>query len=249
MLRRHAAAHRLAVAALAFSLPMLAACGGAPVAVEAPAPVAPAPTEAPRAERRDGVAISGLMGTISAESVRDTLQLRQDRFLRCFTQRLDDVPMLGGTIELAFRVRVDGTVLWVYPRRSTVGDRDTERCVLDVASTARFRRPSGGEAEFRWPFEVGLADDVRPPLSWGPERVASPLAGARDLATRCRAPGAASTFAITAYVGQGGQVLAAGGASSDAVGLAAVDCVLASVRAWALPDPGPHPAKLTFDVR
>ena len=229
---------------------VVSACGGAPVETDEPAPTPRAQTQTqPPPERRDGVAITGLMGTISAEFVRDTLQLRQDRFLRCFTQRLDDVPVLGGTIELAFRVRLDGTVRWVYPRRSTVGDRETERCILEVASTVHFRRPNGGEAEFSWPFEVGLADDVRPPLNWGPERIATPLASAGDLGTRCRAPGTQSTFAVTAYVGAGGRVLAAGAAASDVDGLPAIDCVLDAVRGLRAPDPGAYPAKLTFDVR
>ena len=248
-MRHPALAIPLAAPAALLAAIVVSACGGAAVAPEEPAPAPRARVEAPPpAERREGVSISGLMGTISAEFVRDTLQLRQDRFLRCFTQRLDDVSVLGGTIELAFRVRVDGTVRWVYPRRSTVGDRETERCVLEVASTVHFRRPNGGEAEFSWPFEVGLADDVRPPLNWGPERIAAPLASANGLAARCRAPGTQSTFAVTAYVGSGGRVLAAGAAASDVDGLPAIDCVLEAVRAFQAPDPGAYPAKITFDV-
>jgi hypothetical protein len=251
-MRHLRSANRVALLSVLLLVGLVPACGGAPVATEEAPPTPPARgarAETPPAARRDGVAISGLMGTISAEFVRDTLQLRQDRFLRCFTQRLDDVPVLGGTIELAFRVRLDGTVRWVYPRRSTVGDRETERCILEVASTVHFRRPNGGEAEFSWPFEVGLADDVRPPLNWGPERLVSPLASARDLAARCRAPGTQSTFAVTAYVGAGGRVLAAGAAASDVEGLPAIDCVLDAVRGFAAPDPGAYPAKITFDVR
>jgi hypothetical protein len=249
-MRRSVLANSLGAPAALLAAVIVSACGGAPVATEEPTstPRAQPRAQTPPAERRDGVAISGLMGTISAEFVRDTLQLRQDRFLRCFTQRLDDVSVLGGTIELAFRVRVDGTVRWVYPRRSTVGDRETERCILEVASTVHFRRPNGGEAEFSWPFEVGLADDVRPPLNWGPERIAAPLASANGLAARCRAPGTQSTFAVTAYVGAGGRVLAAGAAASDVEGLPAIDCVLDAVRAFQAPDPGAYPAKITFDV-
>jgi len=202
-----------------------------------------------RDEPRDGVAISGLMGTISPDSVRDTLQMRQDRFLDCFVRRLDDVHVLGGTIELAFRVKVDGSVLWVYPKRSTVGDRETERCILGVASTVRFRRPNGGEAEFSWPFEVAPPDDVRPALSWTADHVAPLLAQNLDLGSRCRPAGSDVTFSITAYVAPGGAVLAAGGAPSAPHGVDSVDCVLDAVRAWPMPNPGPYPAKITFDIQ
>lgn len=202
-----------------------------------------------RDEPHDGLAMTGLMGTISADSVRDTLQMRQDRFLYCFTRRLDAVSVLGGTIELAFRVKVDGDVLWVYPKHSTIGDRETERCILEVASTAHFHRPRGGEAEFTWPFEVAPPDDVRPALSWMADRVAPQLARDADLGARCRPPGSHVTFSITAYVAPGGTVLAAGGASSDLGGVDAVDCVLDAVRAWSMPDPISYPAKITFDVQ
>lgn len=239
------------LALLLFFAASLAACGAA--AEEAPAEQTTAATQRDDGPRddgpRDGVAISGLMGTISSDSVRDTLQMRQDRFLDCFTRRLDDVNVLGGTIELAFRVKVDGTVLWVYPKRSTVGDRETERCILGVASTVRFRRPNGGEAEFSWPFEVAPPDDVRPALSWTPDRVAPLLAQNVDLASRCRPPGSDVTFSITAYVAPGGAVLAAGGAASDPNGVDAVDCVLDVVRAWPMPNPGSYPAKITFDIQ
>lgn len=242
---------RLAVclAAGAVTAHAVSACGGAAAEGETETTTVVARhDDEPRDEPRDGAAISGLMGTISADAVRDTLQMRQDRFLDCFARRLDDVRVLGGTIELAFRVKTDGTVLWVFPKRSTIGDRETETCILGVASTVHFRRPRGGEAEFSWPFEVAPPDDVRPPLTWAPDRVATLLAENLDLGSRCRPAGTSTTFSITVYVGQGGSVLAAGGAPSEYGGVAAVDCVLDTVRAWPMPNPGPYPAKITFDV-
>jgi len=240
---------RLALLLCFFAAP-LAACGAAAQETQTEeTTVATQRDDGPRDEPRDGVAISGLMGTISPDSVRDTLQMRQDRFLDCFMRRLDDVHVLGGTIELAFRVKVDGTVLWVYPKRSTVGDRETERCILGVASTVRFRRPNGGEAEFSWPFEVAPPDDVRPALSWTADHVAPLLAQNLDLGSRCRPAGSDVTFSITAYVAPGGAVLAAGGAPSALHGVDAVDCVLDAVRAWPMPNPGPYPAKITFDIQ
>ena len=226
-----------------------AACGGAGAADQDHTVVVAQHDDGRREEPHDGARMSGLMGTISAEGVRDTLQMRQDRFLSCFTHRLDDVSVLGGTIELAFRVRLDGGVRWVYPKRSTIGDRETERCILGVASSVHFRQPSGGEAEFTWPFEVAAPDDVRPAFDWTADRVAPLLAQHSDLGARCRPPGTDVTFSITAYIAPGGAVLAAGGAPSELGGLDAVDCVLDSVRAWSLPDPVSYPAKVTFDVQ
>lgn len=228
---------------------LVSACGGASTEQQSETTVVARRDDGPREEPRDGVAISGLMGTVSSESVRDTLQMRQDRFLACFTDRLEHVRVLGGTIELAFRVKVDGSVLWVYPKRSTIGDRETERCILGVAGSVHFRRPNGGEAEFSWPFEVAPPDDVRPPLSWTSDRVAPLLAQHLDLGSRCRPAGSDVTYSITAYVAPGGAVLAAGGAPSGPGGIDSVDCVLDMVRGWPMPNPGSYPAKITFDVQ
>src|SRR5690606_38221140 len=103
-----------------------------------------------RREREDGVQITGLMGTISREEVEDALNPRMPRFTRCFAQRLGDVEFLAGDIRMAFRISTEGTVLWVYPASSSIGDRETEQCVLGVARETRFPRPHGGEAEFAW---------------------------------------------------------------------------------------------------
>jgi hypothetical protein len=235
--------------AAAVGVSLSGACGGgaAEAETDTTATVA-ARDDGTRDEPSDGLAMTGLMGTISADAVRDTLQMRQDRFLYCFTRRLDAVGVLGGTIELSFRVKTDGSVLWVYPKRSTIGDRETERCILDVASTVRFRRPRGGEAEFTWPFEVAPPDDVRPPLNWTADRITPQLSQDAGLAARCRPPGSAVTFSITVYIAPGGAVLAAGGVPSELGGVDSVDCVLEAVRAWSMPDPVSYPAKITFDV-
>ena len=78
-----------------------AACGGAGAADQDHTVVVAQHDDGRREEPHDGARMSGLMGTISADGVRDTLQMRQDRFLSCFTHRLDDVSVLGGTADKA----------------------------------------------------------------------------------------------------------------------------------------------------
>ena len=123
------------------------------------------------ADEDESVAIEGLMGTISADAVDMAMQSRMSRFGGCFEQRWDDLDVLGGRILMAFRIRTDGSVLWVYPKESSVGDRETERCILDIAARIRFRRPRGGEAEFEYPLELDT------PSGRAPSRHLGPLAG------------------------------------------------------------------------
>lgn len=198
-------------------------------------------------EPDDGVQITGLMGTIGRDEVESALSPRMPRLMRCFEQRMGDVEFLSGNIRLAFRIRTDGTVAWVYPAQTDIGDRRAEQCVLEVARSTRFARPHGGEAEFTWGFGFDAPDDVRPPLSWAEDALGDRLlSGLGELARACNAQG---TFSVTAYIGRGGRVLAAGGSAPSAEAEPGLDCILSRVNGLSMPDPGSYPAKVTFAVR
>lgn len=195
-------------------------------------------------ERNDGVGVEGLMGTISAMAVQRALEPKIGRFFSCFSQRSRDVEVLGGRIVLAFRIRTDGSVLWVYPRESNIGDRETERCMLEVAANTQFSRPQGGEAEFAYPLELDTAEDVRPPTFWDSSRVMSNVERVRGEIVDC----GSGPFHVTVYVAPGGRVIAAGASTSEQTQSEALDCVADAVRGWAMPDPGSYPAKVSFDL-
>lgn len=224
---------------------VMAACGGAGEPAEQTASRDRTSGSEERRERDDGAQITGLMGTIPREAVEDALNPRMPRFMRCFEQRLGDVEFLAGDIRLAFRIHTDGTVAWVYPVETSVGDRQAERCVLDVARGTRFRRPSGGEAEFTWGFGFDAPDDVRPPLNWVADALGDRLRDVAEVARACSASG----YSVTAYIEPGGRVLAAGGSAPSADAEPALDCILERVRAWSMPDPGSYAAKVTFPVQ
>lgn len=194
-------------------------------------------------ERNDGVAIEGLMGTISQMAVQRGIEPKMGRFLACFTRRYGQVELLGGHIEMAFRVHTDGAVRWVYPRASTIGDRETERCLLETASSIQFSRPAGGEAEFSYPLDLDPPEDVRPPLEWDATRVAAEVESNASTVAAC-----GHGFSVTAYVDRGGRVLAVGASTSQQENAVNLDCVASAVSQWTMPDPGSYPAKVTFSL-
>lgn len=199
--------------------------------------------EDPEEERSDGSQITGLLGTIERDQVSAALEPRMGSFMRCFEQRMGELEFLSGEVQLSFRIREDGTVAWVYPSTTTVGDLAAERCVLDVARRARFPRPHGGEAEFSWGFAFDAPEDIRQPTPWEASRVGPTLlSGASDLASRCSARG----VRVTAYVSPGGRVLSAGASATSQEQLPALDCVIEAVRGLTMPDPGSYAAKVTF---
>lgn len=223
-----------------------AACGGGdePEAETTTAETHATSGEEREIERNDGVGVEGLMGTISAMAVQRALEPKIGRFFSCFSQRTRDVEVLGGRIVLAFRVRTDGSVLWVYPRESNIGDRETERCMLEVAANTRFSRPQGGEAEFSYPLELDTAEDVRPPTFWDASRVSSNVERVRGEIVDC----GSGPFHVTVYVAPGGRVIAAGASTSEQTQSDALECVADAVRSWSMPDPGSYPAKVSFDL-
>jgi hypothetical protein len=232
--------------ALAAALMLVAGCGGSDEAADDGALEEDTSGDEEAQEVNDGSSITGLMGTIRRDQVENTMNPRMDRLARCFSARMGAVEWLGGDIRLGFRVHTDGTVAWVYPIETNIGDRETEQCILDVAGRAHFPRPRGGEAEFTWGFGLDPADDIRPPLNWGEESLGD---RADDVAEVARDCGVHGDYAITAYVEPGGAVLAAGGSAPAAEQLETLDCVLEAVRAWEMPDPGSYAAKITFTVR
>lgn len=230
----------------------LAACGGS--AAEAP-PVEttsehdqPVHVQPERTEEHDEVSITGLTGHLSQQEITLGLEVKQERFLQCFANRLDAVDVLSGEIALTFHIDVQGHVAWVFAERSDLGDRETEQCIVGVAAGARFHRPHGGEAEFTYPLTFDLPDDTRPALNWTPQRIARVLEEQVGVSARCRPDGSTAAYTATMYVARGGTVLSVGVASSTYDGVGGLECVAEAVRAWQMPNPGSYPAKVTFEV-
>lgn len=192
----------------------------------------------------EGASITGLMGTIPARAVTETMNNRMSALARCFADRSDEVAFLEGDITMEFRVHTDGTVAWVYPAATTIGDRETEACILDVARAAHFPRPTGGEAEFSWGFGLEAASDVRLPITWTADHVTATIEANRSTIASCGRTG----FELTAYVSPGGAVLSVGGTAPDADALPALDCVVTAVRRWTMPNPGSYAAKVSFHL-
>lgn len=229
-------------ACVAFVAFQLTACGGEePPPETAPEPQASVGFERPR---QSGMEVSGLMGTIPERKILATLEPKLPKFQRCFFEGSREVEPIGGEIELYFHVNLQGEVVWVYPRKSTVGHRATEQCILTEAQRAKFPEPKGGDAaEIAWGFAFD-SSAPRAPLEWSASDIASPLAAAEDLAASC----GGGRFMVTAYVAPGGRVIGAGAAADSEASAANIDCVVQQVVGWTMPDPGSYPAKVSFEL-
>lgn len=225
-----------------------ASCGGG-----APPPAAPKADAAPKAapaKPKQQMAMGGQLGSLDEGKVNQTFATLVPRFGECLAQGSSRVEFLGGHVKFAIRVGLDGSAKWAYLSESTLGDRDTERCMLNIAKGARWPLPQEGEGQAQRAFDFDPSPDVRDAVPWGADRIAKALATARGklghCATQNRAPG---KYHATVYVQTNGSALSAGMASPDERGEpAAVDCMVDVIKGLKFPSPGSWPAKVMFDV-
>lgn len=223
----------------------LVACGGS-------TPPAEAPVETPPTQRArpSGPAFqaSQEIGALSEYDVQETFSRLQPKLLSCLEQGLEANELLEGGVRIKVRILHDGSVKWAYLTEATLGDRQTERCMLDVVKATRWPKPVGGpEGEAQGSFDFEASPDVRPALHWDDGQVASVLPQLRAKIDGC--PGAKGLYRITAYVNQQGKVMSAGVAPPDEEAEEASDCVVEAVKKLELSSPGSWPAKVTFELR
>jgi hypothetical protein len=190
---------RHAIFASSLLLGSLAACGGEPP----PKAPEPPPAEAPKPEAQ-GPVVQQELGSIDERAVTKKFDDLGAKFEACHTEGRARVEYLAGDVKVFLRVGKDGRVKYGYLEDSTVGDRDTEKCLLDVLSNADWPKPVGGEAEIRngfgWP-----AGAERAPSPWESDKVKGALDDAKHIAkvaSKCKG-GVSGEFKVTAYVEPG----------------------------------------------
>jgi hypothetical protein len=224
----------------------LASCGGSEPPAAAPSHEAPKMVERPKPKQR--LSMSGQLGSLDEGKVEDTFNRLLPRFGDCMTQGSSRVEFIGGHVKFFVRIALDGTAKWAYLSESTIGDRDTERCMLGVAKGARWPTPAEGEGQAQKAFDFDPSPDVRDAVPWGADRIARSLATARPKLGQCT-QGAPGRYKATVYVQTNGTTLSAGVATPDERGEAgAADCLVTVIKGMKFPSPGSWPAKVIFDV-
>lgn len=167
---------------------------------------------------------------------------------RCLDQGAERVEFIGG--EIAFFIKIDrsGRLSHAHAERSTLGDRSTERCMLDALRTRTWPPPKGGDTGLaRNSFDFDMQNDVRPPTEWDGTEVESTLSDLRTDIAECKAS-ARGSFTATMYVDTEGNALSVGIAPSDESGEQAADCLADVLGTAQYPSPGSWPAKVTFNL-
>ena len=227
---------------LACCLAGLPACGGPP-------PQAPEPAHAEEAPRvvKPALKMKSELGTVDPGAIKKAFSMLDSAFMECQKRAMGRVEVLSGGAKFFLRIGEDGSARYTYLEETDLGDRDTEKCLLDTVMGAQWPKPDGGEAEVRYGMELPL-QATRPASDWSPEKVSGALAKHGESLDRCKA-GASGTFRATMYVAPGGKVMAAGIAVTSRDGADKADCLAgALVKMKGLPSPGSWPAKVSFGL-
>jgi hypothetical protein len=196
------------------------------------------------------VEVRGIEGTLHNFDVRTTMEQKSREFAKCHEPRASRVPPLSGTIEFAIQVKSTGEVMQVDLNSSDLGDRQLERCFVDVIRAATFPRPNGGDAKVNYTMLLGPARKGREPEQWDADRVRriSSKHGA-DIIEKCELP-RGGAYTVTAYVNAQGRILAAGVTSRAPTESEQFDCIAESLRRWPMPRPSKKKfAKVTFPLK
>ena len=104
------------------------------------------------------------VGGLNEEKVDKTFQSALSDFQRCIDDGAKRVEFLGGSVSFLVKIDTHGKVDHAHLEKSTIGDRDTEKCMLDSLRAKRWPKPVGGEHGLaRKSFDFDPPNDVRAP--------------------------------------------------------------------------------------
>jgi len=233
----------LVAALLALAAP---GCGaGAPPPVEA-APAAPADDGSKH--RAAAPTVEGEIGGLDDTKVKRAFEHLSGQLTACFGKGAERIAYLAGDVRFVVRIAGDGSARWAYVKDSTLGDRDTEVCMLDVLKAASWPRPLGGEGLAENGFSFDAGGDERPPVAWSPDQLGPAYKRAKGALGKCRKQAGTRSIKATLYVDTDGKAKAVGVASADEKGDAAAGCVIDVLKALKLPSPGSYASKVSVTI-
>jgi hypothetical protein len=222
-----------------------AGCGGS---AQPPQASDPSVASDDRRSDRQGMAVGSEIGALDEEQVDDTFRKSLRELQGCLNAGAQRVEFIGGAVAFYIEVDQSGRLEHAHLERSSLGDRQTESCMLSALRGKAWPKPMGGEKGYaRKSFDFDPPNDVRPPTAWSETDIADVLGDLGQTISSCK-NGSSGSFQATMYVGTEGDVLGVGVTPPDGSGEASVDCLVEALRSATYPSPGSWPAKVTFSL-
>lgn len=230
-----------------FTVLLALACSAAPTRPAAPPPP-PARAEQPLQPSRPSMGASAELGGLderaAEQSFRDSLQGLE----ACIQDGVQRLEFIGGSIEFAVKVDSTSHAADVWAADSTLGERETEKCMFNALRSVAWPAPQGGVFGIaRNSFDFRPRRGVKVPAVWDAGKVSRVLARLDGRINECRGE-RSERLLITLYIGEGGKALGGGAASEGPIDEHAVDCIVEALLAADYPAPEQAPTKVRFQL-
>jgi hypothetical protein len=221
-------------------------CGGTSSQIKAADDVADAEETGGGSDcRQDGMEVAGLLGSVAQDEVERVFDRQMNTLLDCYTEVVEDLEEIEGSLEIALQVDPSGAVVEVYLPHSDLGSLEAESCILKKVSRFAFQRSGCGIAYVNKELSFEAPYDPVEPLNWGRVAVADTIYENAEDVERCLK--GETGIDIVIYVGKGGVVWSSGAAAESYSKLDAARCLAKACRGWAFKDPGDDLAKVRLN--
>lgn len=223
---------------LAFGLCSLVGCASAP-------PKPGVVDAAPRQDRVDTgpTSFESEIGGMNELAVEESFKALSRPIGRCFESGAERVEAIGGTFTVAFRVDRQGATRWAYMKASTIGDRATENCILEIVRNKTWPKPLSGEGLAQKTVDI---EPAKAPHVLDGKKASRTIHLAKARTAPCR-KGVRGAFLATAYLEPDGRVRTAGVAPPDEKAESVVDCMIEELTKLKFSPTGKL-AKVTFEM-
>jgi hypothetical protein len=196
---------------------------------------------------RSHLTMSSEIGGLNEDKVNAAFESSLSGLEQCLHQGASRVEFLGGSVSFFVKIDTRGRVDGAYLEKSTLGDRDTEKCMLDTMRSKKWPKPVGGEHGLaRKSFDFDPPNDVRAPADYDETHLNKGLDKIGGKLASCK--GKKGSYEATIYLATDGSVLSAGVTPPDEAGEDSVDCLVSTLKSASFPSPGSWPAKVTFTL-
>jgi hypothetical protein len=227
-------------AAVLLPLAALAACGES-----TPPPQTADDQVQPERPRSGGPSVSSEIGGLDEDKVNATFESSLSGLQRCLQQGASRVEFLGGSVSFFVKIDQEGKVDGAYLEKSTLGDRNTEKCMLGALRSKSWPKPVGGEHGLaRKSFDFDPPNDVRAPAEYDSDHLRKGLDKVAGKLGSCKS--VKGEYEATMYVATDGSVLSASVTPPSEDAEDAIDCLVSTLKDASFPSPGSWPAKVTF---
>lgn len=193
------------------------------------------------------VGVEAEVGAMNEAAVTSAFQKASTGMLGCLKKASSRLPYISGVAAVYVRVDSAGSVKYTFMKRSSLGDHETEQCMLDVIRKQSWPAPVGGKegfAENELTFDP--PDRVRMPVTWSEGDAGKGVDDAKKVLASCKSKTSSGKLTATLYVETDGSVLASGVSGEQAGTAEAGRCVADGLKSVKLGSPGSFAAKLTL---